>query len=129
MWLVIAIVFVSGAVVGFVGSGYYYRTMVGGILHKGPAAARNYIMKRLTVELNLTKDQQEVLSDILEETQFQMQELRAEYHPKMEAIIDNGVATFKSRLAPEQQKKLDDLYAKVKMRWRLKKKMKEGMNK
>lgn len=127
VWLVVAIVFLSGVVIGSVGTGFYFRNVVGGILHRGPAAVRSIIMKKLTTELNLTKDQQEEISDILEEAQFQLQELRAEYHPKMEAIIDNGVATMKTRLSADQQKKLDELYAKVKMRWRLKRKMREGM--
>jgi len=127
VWLIIASVFVSGVVIGVVGNQFYWRHTVRGMLHQGPGAVRNVIMKKLTAELNLTKDQQEEVEDILEETQFQLQQLRARYHPEMEEIINNGVATMKTRLTPEQQKKLDALYEKVKMRWRLKRSMRENL--
>ncbi len=123
VWLVVAIVFVSGIIIGATGTGFYFQHTFRGILHQGPSAVRNVIMKKLTAELNLTKDQQEEIGDILEETQFQLQQLRVRYHPQMEEIINNGVATMKTRLSAEQQKKLDALYEKVKMRWKLKKSM------
>ncbi len=114
-WLVIAAVFVSGVIIGSVGREFYLRHRVRGILHQGLPAMRKVIMKKLTTELNLTKDQQEEAEEIVEETQFQLQQLRAQYHPEMEEIINNGVTTMKTRLTAEQQKKLDALYEKVKM--------------
>lgn len=127
VWLIIAIVFASGIVIGSVGAQFYFKHTFRGILHQGPVAVRQVIMNKLTAELNLTKDQQEEIQDILEETQFQLQQLRARYHPEMEEIINKGVVTMKTRLTPEQQKKLDALYEKVKMRWRLKKSMRENL--
>lgn len=127
VWLIIATVFASGVVIGVVGNQFCWRHTIRGILHRGPEAVRQVVMKKLTAELNLTKDQQEELQDILEETQFQLQQLRVKYHPQMEEIINNGVATMKTRLTPEQQKKLDALYETVKMRWRLKRSMRENL--
>ena len=126
VWLLIVAVFVSGTVIGSVGTQFYYRHTIRGILHRGPAAVREVIMKKLTAELNLTKDQQEEVQEVLEETQFQLQQLRAEYHPKMEAIINNAVATMKTILSAEKQKKLDALYEQVKARWKLRQHMREN---
>jgi Spy/CpxP family protein refolding chaperone len=83
-------------------------------------------MKRLTAELNLTQDQQDEVEEVVEETQLQLQQLRAQYHPQMEKIIETGITTMKTRLTAEQQKKLDALYEKVKKRWALRRSMREN---
>ena len=116
-WLVIAAVFVSGVIIGAAVGGFYMKHRIGGILHEGLPAMRKVIMKNLTSELNLTADQQDEIDEIVEETQLQLQQLRAQYRPQMEAIVNTGVTTMKTRLSAEQQKKLDALYAKVKKRW------------
>ena len=116
-WLVIAAVFVSGLVIGSVGSGVYMKHRISGILHQGLPGVRKVIMKKLTTELNLTADQQDEIDEIVEDTQLQLQQLRAQYRPQMENIISTGIATMKTRLSPEQQKKLDALYEKLKKRW------------
>ncbi|MGD0281567.1 MAG: hypothetical protein ABSB95_04305 [Dissulfurispiraceae bacterium] len=125
-WLVIAVVFLSGIIMGSVGTGFYMKQRIGGILHEGLPAVRKVIMKKLTSELNLTHDQQDEVEEVVEETQLQLQQLRAQYHPQMEKIIENGIATTKTSLSAEQQKKLDALYEKVKKRWSLKRSMREG---
>ena len=125
-WLVIAIVFVSGAVIGSAGTEFYFTHTVHGILHQGPASVKKVIMKKLTAELNLTNDQQEEVQDILEETQFQLERLRVRYDPQMEEIINNSVTTMKTRLTAEQQKKLDALYEKVITRWKLRTSMRDN---
>ncbi len=125
-WLVIAVVFLSGIIMGSVGTGFYMKQRIGRILHEGLPAVRKVIMKKLTAELNLTQDQQEEVEEVVEETQLQLQQLRAQYHPQMEKIIENGIATTKTSLSAEQQKKLDALYEKVKKRWSLKRSMREG---
>ena len=125
-WLVIVAVFVSGVIIGAAAGGLYMKNRIGGILHGGLPAMRKVIMKNLTAELNLTADQQDEIEEIVEETQLQLQQLRAQYRPKMEAIVDTGVATMKTRLSEEQQKKLDALYAKVKKRWSMRRSMGES---
>jgi len=125
-WLVIAAVFVSGVVIGSVGSGFYMKHRIGGILHQGLPGVRKVIMKKLTSELNLTQDQQDEVEEVVEETQLQLQQLRAQYHPQMEKIVENGITAMKTRLTAEQQKKLDALYAKVKKRWDIRRSMREG---
>ncbi len=117
IWLIIASVFISGLIIGSVGTGFYVKHRVGGLIHRGPGAVRDTIMKKLTSELNLTKEQQDDLEEIVEETQYKLQELRAQYHPQADAIIGAGVAHMKTKLSPEQQKKLDALYEKVKLHW------------
>lgn len=127
-WLVIAAVFVSGVIVGAAVGGIYMKHRIGGILHEGLPAMRKVIMQNLTAELNLTTDQQDEIEEIVEETQLQLQQLRAQYRPQMEAIVDTGVATMKTRLSAEQQKKLDTLYAKVKKRWSMRRRMGENQH-
>ncbi len=127
VWLIIATVFASGVVIGSVGTHFYFQHTFRSILHHGPVAVRNVLMKKLTAELNLTNDQEEEVQEIVEETQFQLEQLHVQYHPEMEKIINNGLATMKTILTPEQQKKLDALYEKVKVRWSLKKSMRDKL--
>ena len=125
-WLVITAVFVSGFVLGSGVAGLYMKHRIGGILHEGLPAVRKVIMKKLTTELNLTADQQDEIDEIVEETQLQLQQLHAKYRPQMEDIVNTGIATMKTRLSAEQQKKLDALYAKVKKRWAMRRSMREN---
>jgi len=125
-WLVIAAVFVSGVIVGSAVGGLYMNHRIGGFLHGGAPAMRKVIMQKLTTELNLTTDQQDEIDEIVEETQLQLQQLRAQYRPQMEEIVDTGIATIKTRLSAEQQKKLDELYGKVKKHWKMRRSMVEN---
>ncbi len=125
-WLVIIAVFVSGVIIGSAAGGLYMKHRIGGFLHGGAPAMRKVIMKKLTTELNLTTDQQDEIDEIVEETQLQLQQLRAQYRPQMENIIDTGVTSVKTRLSAEQQKKLDVLYAKVKEHWSKRRNMGEN---
>jgi hypothetical protein len=125
-WLVITAVFTSGIIMGSVGTGFYMKHRIGGILHEGLPAVRKVIMKKLTAELNLSQDQQDEVEEVVEETQLQLQQLRVQYRPQMEKIIETGITTLKTRLSAEQQKKLDALYEKVKKRWSLRRSMREN---
>ncbi len=124
-WLVIAAVFVSGVIIGSAGTGLYMKNRIGGILHGGASAQRKAIMQKLTTELDLTGDQQDEIDEIVEETQLQLQQLRAQYRPQMENIINTGITTMRTKLSPEQQTKLDALYAKMKKRWNMRRSVRE----
>jgi len=125
-WLVIAAVFVSGVVMGAAIGGLYMNHRIGGFLHGGAPAMRKVIMHKLTTELNLTTEQQDEIDEIVEETQLQLQQLRAQYRPQMEEIVNTGITTIKTRLSAEQQKKLDELYGKVKKHWSMRRSMREN---
>lgn len=115
-WLVIIAVFVSGVIMGSVGAGYYMKHRIGGLFHQGLPEVRKVVMKKLTSELNLTQDQQDEAMEIVEETQFKLVQLRLQYRPQMEKIIEGGIAELKTKLSSDQQKKLDELYEKIKKR-------------
>ncbi len=125
IWLIIAIVFISGLIVGSAGTGFYMRQRVGGILHRGPGAVKEMVMKKLTAELGLTTDQQADVEQIVEGTQYKLMQLRAQYRPQLEAIVSAGITDMKAKLSPEQQKKLDALYEKAKLRWSMRKRLRQ----
>ena len=115
-WLVIVSVFLSGIVLGSAGTGFYMKHRIGGLFHQGLPAVRKVVMKKLTSELNLTQDQQDEAMEIVEETQFKLLQLRLQYQPQMDKIIEAGIAELKLKLTADQQKKLDALYEKIKKR-------------
>ena len=125
-WLVIVALFISGIIIGSVGTGFYMKHRIGGLFHQGLPAVRKVVMKKLTSELNLTQDQQDEASEIVEETQFKLLQLRLQYQPQMEKIIEAGITELKTKLSADQQKKLDALYEKIKKHRNLNRNMQEG---
>lgn len=125
-WLVIIAIFISGIILGSVGTGFYMKHRIGGMFHQGLPAVRKVVMKKLNSELNLTQDQQDEAMEIVEETQFKLLQLRMQYQPQMEKIIEGGIAELKTKLTADQQKKLDALYEKIKKRRHLNRGIQEG---
>jgi hypothetical protein len=125
-WPVVVVLLISGITIGSASATFYFRHRIGGMIHEGPLAMRRFIMKRITSELDLTKDQQYEISDIVDETQYQLHQLHEQYRPQMEKIIDAGIAEMKTNLTEEQQRKLDAFYDKMKKQWSLRRRTKEN---
>jgi hypothetical protein len=110
------VLFLSGVLVGAVGSGLYIRHEIRQFRVDGHPAVRHFILKRLTRDLNLTEDQKPRIGKIICRVQAEMTQFRLEHRPELERILSGGIADMKQFLTPEQQRKLDDLYEKTKRR-------------
>lgn len=118
--LILAAMFISGTIVGSVGTRLYVKQKLGGIMHRNPQEVTAMAMKKLTSELSLTQEQRPGVEKIVEDTQAKLRQLRDQYHPQMEKILADGFENAKPLLTPEQQKKLDSLHNRMETCWRSK---------
>jgi Spy/CpxP family protein refolding chaperone len=122
----IILIFCVGAFVGVLGTGAYFTHRFEHFTRGGhrPPIAR-LLMKRLTHKLDLTKAQQDQLLDTIEQTRIKLQDLREKYQPEMESIIESGIRSVKEHLTDSQKKELDEMYTRLKERWRERKTSRE----
>ncbi|KJU85166.1 hypothetical protein MBAV_002636 [Candidatus Magnetobacterium bavaricum] len=113
-------VFISGVLTGSVFTGLYVKHSMVKVIHGGPPAVKQVIVKRLDEKLNLTSQQRGEVERIVGQTQAEMLKLRQKNQPEIERIIDSGMTAIKTTLSPEQQKTLESMYKNVKDKWHIK---------
>lgn len=115
----ILLIFCVGTFAGVLGTGAYFTHRIERFARPGhrPPIAR-LLMKRLTHKLDLTETQQAEVREIVNQTRVKLHDLRGKYLPEMEAIIESNLKLVKEKLNAEQKKKIDEMYTKLKERWR-----------
>ncbi len=103
----IAIVFLSGVVLGAVGHRFY-------VVSTTPARPTpEEVRKRITAEyqqrLKLTEDQMAKLNMIMDETRARIEETRRQMHPAYQKIREEQQEKFRELLTPEQQAEYDKI--------------------
>jgi len=116
-WLGVLVIFLSGMVIGGVGTGLVIRHRVVEIFEGGPMAVRKIMLKRMARELKLTAQQRPHVEEIVAETHDELIALRERSQPEMEHIIDRGVERLKEILDAEQTLKLEAWYRKGRRPW------------
>ncbi|MBF0317064.1 MAG: hypothetical protein HQL04_02735 [Nitrospirae bacterium] len=114
------VVFISGVLTGSVFTGLYVKHSMIKVIHGGPPAVKQVIVKRLDEKLNLTPQQRVEIERIIGQTQAEILKLRQKNQPEIERIIESGMVNMKTTLTPEQQKTLEDMYKNVKNKWHIK---------
>jgi Spy/CpxP family protein refolding chaperone len=105
--LYIALVFVSGAVLGAVGHRFY-------VASTSPARpSPEDVRKRITAEyqqrLKLTDDQLAKLNIIMDETRARIEETRQKLHPAYQKIREEQQEKFRDLLTPDQRQEYDKI--------------------
>lgn len=105
--LYVALVFVSGMVLGAVGHRFY-------LVSTTPARPTpEEVRKRITAEyqqrLKLTDDQLVKLNMIMDETRARIEDTRRQMHPAYQKIREEQQAKFRELLTPDQQVEYDKL--------------------
>lgn len=119
LWSGLVLVFLSGLIIGSVSAGLYIKQRIEGVIQGGPQAVKKVVVKKLTAELKLTKDQQAEIEKIVAETQSRLLKLRLQNQPEIEEIFETGMALMKTKLSPDQQGKIDMLYGQTRKTWRI----------
>jgi hypothetical protein len=114
----IILIFLVGAMAGSLATTMFIRHRMEGPGPGGPPphARSAMLVKRLTDDLNLTGDQQQAIRTIAEESERQILGLRKKYLPEMKEIEDRTFALIREKLTAGQQKKLEDLQARLRDR-------------
>jgi Spy/CpxP family protein refolding chaperone len=109
-WLLLALVFLAGIVVGVVGARMVVRHLVReAILH--PEKVQAVMEHNLTRRLRLDSGQQAKLHAILSDAHATMKDLRREYQPQLFEVVSNADGQIVAILTPEQQAKFEQLKA------------------
>jgi hypothetical protein len=109
--LLLALVFLSGAVAGVVGTRAVVRRVVQqAVLH--PERVQSVIERSLTRKLKLDAGQQVKLRGILSGAHGQLKDLRREYGPQYGLIVSNVSGQITAMLSPEQQVRFQELKLK-----------------
>ena len=114
-WKQISVALVLGAILGALGTTQCPLFGPHGF-GRNPEKMHHHMMAQFTSKLQLTPDQQQKVSAILEDTRTRITALRGETRPKFEAIRASTKARIRELLTPEQQKKFDLMTAKMEAR-------------
>lgn len=120
--LAICLIFLLGAGAGSLGTIAWDRTHPGppfGSGGHGPhPEGDNFMMRRLTQELNLDEPQRTQLKGILEDMFREMRQVRLEVEPKARGILDRNDQRIREILRPDQQQKFDQMLQQRNQRWK-----------
>jgi len=109
-WLLLALVFFVGVIVGVAGTRVVVRRAVReAVLH--PARVQLLIEKRLTRRLGLDGSQQSQLDQILSGTRDQMQTIRQQYRPAVALVFSNANQQINAMLTAEQRVRYERIKA------------------
>ena len=103
------VIFLSGIVVGTVGTGIVVARKFTALYEEGPEAVHRATMRRLTQQLGLTGEQGTAISSIVRKNQLESLRLRHTIYEKQIALIETNIEKARAHLTPDQNKKLDTL--------------------
>jgi len=111
------VLFLSGVLIGTVGTRMYVRHKISGMFAKERPVIRDLFFRRLTRELDLSKEQRQEIEEIASRAAEQFHALRRQHRGEAEAILDQAVTEMRKYLSPEQQEQLDRIRKKMRT-WR-----------
>jgi Spy/CpxP family protein refolding chaperone len=101
----IVLVFVLGAASGAVVTHMVYRDRMATFIKGGPESREEVIVSRLTRKLSLDVRQQEQVKAIVHEDHLAIRQIRNQYRPQIQGILEQGQARIMALLNPEQRDK------------------------
>lgn len=112
-WVGVGAVLVSGAAIGALGTHLRYQREIRSTVtqvKESPSGARNFLLKRMTRELDLTTSQQDQVAGIMKETQEkELQPLFDEIKPRVTESLRNAETRINEILTDEQKVKFKEL--------------------
>jgi hypothetical protein len=108
-------IFILGGLAGSI-------TTIGLVRHRlvhghGSQMFQDLIVRRLSWELRLDRDQRTQLRVIVAEGQGEMKVIRKQIQPQVEDLLTRSEAKVRVLLRPDQQEKFDKLIAERKAQW------------
>ena len=116
IWVALLVLFVSGVLIGSVGTRMYVRHKISGIFSRERPAVRNLFVRRLTRELDLTREQREEIEEIASRAAEKFHNIHTQHRSEVEVIIDQSASEMKKHLSPAQQEQFDELRKRMKAR-------------
>lgn len=117
IWVGLLVLFLSGVLIGSVGTRMYVRHKISGMFAKERPVIRDLFFRRLTRELDLSKEQRREIEQIANRASEKFHTLRGQHRGEAEAILDQAVSEMRKYLSPEQQEQLERIRERMKT-WR-----------
>ena len=115
-WNQIIISLLIGAALGSVYGQWHAHEEWRGHWKKG--GMRQFMLEKFSRKLHLNAEQKAQVAAIFDEKHPQMMALQAEMQPKFRALRESAQSQIRAILNPDQQKKLDEMHAKMEERWK-----------
>ncbi len=116
--LCILLIFVLGAASGGLGMHIVYRSHMETFLRGDRKAREEMLLNRLSRRLDLDDKQREQARAIVEKTHEEMDNIRKQYRPQMEAVLEKSRAEMRRTLRPDQLQKFEKFIAEHKAKHR-----------
>jgi len=107
MWMALAIVFISGAVIGFFGGQTYVSWRVAIMMQRGPAAVQEFMLKRIQQLLHPRQDQMPAIEELIARVVKELEEHRRRQEAEQWARIKEALSQMQPVLTAEQQAVFD----------------------
>jgi Spy/CpxP family protein refolding chaperone len=104
--VLVAAVFLLGAIFGGVGAHYWEVRANGGHSVSG-FPKHSEIMKQLTTQVGLSEEQEKQVGAVVDDIRTKMRELSQQQKPQSDAIRADGRQRIRALLTPEQQPKYE----------------------
>lgn len=116
VWLGVALIFVSGVVVGGVGTGLYIQKRAREGIQGWHAGELRPHMRRALRDLELSGEQESRLKEIMRGTRRTLRDLRRQNGPASEQVMNEALDTFRQELRPDQLGAFDRLRERAQKR-------------
>jgi hypothetical protein len=117
-------IFFFGVIFGAVIATGVIRDEIRNVVEGGPDKVVEVVVKRLKNDLQLDKNQQEMLQQIALNTRIKLTVIRQQTQPQVAQTLDEAVQTVRGILNPNQIKKFDEIVAKAREKWNDEKRVK-----
>ena len=107
--LLVAALFASGVAVGALGMHLYYFEKLSGPRDRGPGPPPPVMGRWLTERLDLSKEQQQRVEEILEESHRRSSEIRRSLRPQVEQLMNETRDQVVEVLTPQQRQEFERL--------------------
>jgi Ser/Thr protein kinase RdoA (MazF antagonist) len=105
----LAIVLLSGMVIGFFGGQMYIRWRVAIMTHRGPAALQEFMLGRIQARLHPQPDQMPAIKEAMGRVARNLEEHRRRQQAQQWAQIREALSEMRPALTAEQQRVLDHM--------------------
>ena len=107
MWVALAVVFLSGSVVGFFSGQMYLHWRVEKMIRRGPVALQEYMLKRMRLYLHPSADQVQALNGVLGRVAQEVDQRREKGMAEQWTVTRQELQQMQPPLTPQQQQVLD----------------------
>ncbi len=114
------LMFALGVATGALAVHMIYKSRMDSFLRGDHKVREEILLKRLSNRLDLDDRQRDQVRGVIHETQVEMQKIRSQYRPQIEAVLDRSRNEVRKILRPEQQGRFDQFVAEHKARWQKK---------